>query len=62
MVHMHGLLDLHLMIAVVVLVEKGGTGGYTAEVAKQIIAEYFGMNANSVTENMQAISSSESVR
>lgn len=49
-------------IAVVVLVEKGGTGGYTAEVAKQIIAEYFGMNANSVTENMQAISSSESVR
>lgn len=49
-------------IAVVVLVEKGGTGGYTAEVAKQIIAEYFGMNVNSVTENMQAISSSESVR
>lgn len=49
-------------IAVVVLVEKGGTGGYTAGVAKEIMAEYFGMNANSVTENMQAVSSSESVR
>lgn len=49
-------------IAVVVLVEKGGTGGYTAEVAKEIMAEYFGMNTNSVTEDMQAISSVESVR
>lgn len=49
-------------IAVVVLVEHGGTGGYTAEVAKKIMAEYFGMNSNSVTENMQAISSTESVR
>lgn len=49
-------------IAVVVLVEKGGTGGYTAGVAKEVMAEYFGMNANSVTEDMQAISSSESVR
>lgn len=49
-------------IAVVVLVEHGGTGGYTAEVAKEIMAEYFGMNSNSVTENMQAISSVESVR
>lgn len=49
-------------IAVVVLVEHGGTGGYTAEVAKEIMAEYFGMNSNSVTENMQAIPSTESVR
>lgn len=49
-------------IAVVVLVEKGGSGGYTAGVAKEIMAEYFGMNSNSVTENMQAISSTESVR
>lgn len=49
-------------IAVVVLVEKGGTGGYTAVVAKEIMAEYFGMNSNSVTEDMQAVSSSESVR
>lgn len=49
-------------IAVVVLVEKGGTGGYTAEVAKEIMAEYFGMNSNSVQEDMKAISSKESVR
>lgn len=49
-------------IAVVVLVEKGGSGGYTAEVAKKIMSEYFGINSNSITENMQAISSNESVR
>lgn len=49
-------------IAVVVLVEHGGTGGYTAEVAKEVMAEYFGMNSSTVTENMQAISSTESVR
>lgn len=49
-------------IAVVVLVEHGGTGGYTAEVARDIMAEYFGMNSNSVTENMQAIGTTESIR
>ena len=49
-------------IAVSVLVEKGGTGGYTAGVAKKIMAEYFGMNSNSVTEDMQAISSVQSSR
>lgn len=49
-------------IAVAVLVEHGGTGGYTAEVAKEIMEEYFGMNSNFVTENMQAISTIESVR
>lgn len=41
-------------IAVVVLVENGGSGGYTAEVARDIIAEYFGMNANKITEDMSA--------
>lgn len=49
-------------IAVAVLVEHGGTGGYTAEVAKEIMEEYFGMNSNFVTENMQAISTTESIR
>lgn len=34
-------------IAVVVIVENGGHGFYTAEVAREIIAEYFGMNINS---------------
>ena len=49
-------------IAVAVLVEHGGTGGYTAGVAKEIMAEYFGMNSNSVTENMLAIPPTEIVR
>lgn len=42
-------------IAVVVMVENAGSGGNTAEVARDIIAEYFGMNANKITENMTAI-------
>ncbi len=42
-------------IAVVVMVENGGHGSYTAEVARDIIAEYFGMNANKITEDMTAI-------
>lgn len=49
-------------IAVVVLVENGGHGGYTAEVARDIFAEYFGMNTNDVTEDMMAISTIQSVR
>lgn len=42
-------------IAVVVLVENGGHGGWTAEVARDIIAEYFGMNSNNVTEDTKAV-------
>ena len=44
-------------IAVVVMVENGGHGFYTAEVAREIIAEYFGMNINSgeIQENNKAI-------
>ena len=49
-------------IAVVVLVENGGHGGYTAEVAKKIIADYFGMNAKKVDENMSASSNIQTVR
>ncbi len=49
-------------IAVAVIVEHGGTGSYTAEVAKKIMAEYFGMNAKSVTENMQAVPSTQGIR
>lgn len=41
-------------IAVVVIVENGGHGNYTAEVVREIIAEYFGMNVQSVTEDMSA--------
>ena len=49
-------------IAVVVLVEHGGTGGYTAGVARDIMKEYFGMNSKSVTENVQATLTTQSVR
>ena len=41
-------------IAVVALVENGGSGGNNAALARDIIAEYFGMNANRITENMNA--------
>lgn len=49
-------------IAVVVLVENGGHGNYTAEVVRDIISEYFGMNVQSVTEDMSASSEMESFR
>ncbi len=49
-------------IAIVVMVEKAGSGGYTAEVAKKIMKEYFGMNSEKVTEDKTAQSSVESIR
>ena len=49
-------------ITVVVLVEKAGSGGNTAIVAKEIMEEYFGMNSEKVTEDKNAQSSTESVR
>ena len=38
-------------IAVVVMVENGGHGNYTAEVTKEIMEEYFGMNSIQVNES-----------
>lgn len=51
-------------IAVVVMVENGGHGYYTAEVAKEIIAEYFGMNMNSneIQEDNSAEGYTEKIR
>lgn len=49
-------------IAVVVMVENGGHGNYTAEAVRDIMAEYFGMNTQNVTEDMRAISYMESIR
>ena len=49
-------------IAVVVTVENGGHGYYTAEVVRELVAEYFGMNVQSITENMSASSEVESFR
>lgn len=42
-------------IAVVVLVENGGQGNFTSEVAMEVFKEYFGMSENPVVENMQAL-------
>ena len=49
-------------IAVVVMVENGHHGFYTAEIVKEIIYEYFGMNIVSVTEDMSASVETESFR
>ena len=49
-------------IAVAVVVENGSSGGYTAETAKKIIEEYFGMNSEKVVEDKTSTSSVESVR
>lgn len=49
-------------IAVVVVVENGGHGNYTAEAVREIMAEYFGMNAKRIEENMEAIPTTEIIR
>ena len=41
-------------IAIVVMIENGQSGGNAAVPARDIIAEYFGMNANRITEDMRA--------
>ena len=41
-------------IAIVVMVENGGHGNYTAEVVRDIMAEYFGMNTQDVQEDISA--------
>lgn len=48
-------------IAVVVMVENGGHGNYTAEAVRNIMAEYFGMNTQNVTESVQAEAYTESI-
>lgn len=41
-------------IAIVVMVENGGHGNYTAEVVRDIMAEYFGMNTQDIYEDVSA--------
>jgi penicillin-binding protein 2 len=50
-------------ICVVVMVENGWHGNYTAEVVKNIMAEYFGMNINSgdIDESNSAESYTEQI-
>lgn len=49
-------------IAVVVLVENGGHGYYTAEAVREIMRQYFGMNIEQVQEDVEAIPYTESIR
>ena len=49
-------------IAVVVMVENGGHGNYTAEVVREIIREYFGINAGNVTEDTNSKPYTEEIR
>ena len=49
-------------IAIVVMVENGGHGNYTAEVVRDIMQEYFGMNTQDVQEDMSAQSYLQSLR
>lgn len=42
-------------IAIVVFVRNGEHGNYTAEVARDVIAQYFGMNTNQITEDVSAL-------
>lgn len=49
-------------IAVVVMVENGGHGNYTAEAVRDIMAEYFGMNTQNVVEDLSATAYTESFR
>ncbi len=41
-------------IAIVVMVENGGHGNYTAEVVRDIMSEYFGMNTQDIHEDLSA--------
>ena len=49
-------------IVVVVFVENGGSGGYTSEAALDVFKEYFGMNEQSVVEDMNARPGTEGFR
>ena len=48
-------------IAIVIMVENGGHGNYTAEVVRDIMAEYFGMNIQSIQEDVSASPYTENV-
>ena len=49
-------------VAVIVMIENGGHGSYSAQVVKDILSEYFGMNANGVVEDMTAVPYVETLR
>ncbi len=51
-------------VAVVVMIENGGHGNYAAEVARDVLTQYFGMNQSteSVKESMSAMPFVEQIR
>lgn len=49
-------------IAVVVMIENAFHGYYAADVVKEVVIEYFGMNVKQVTEDMSASSEMEMFR
>ena len=51
-------------VAVVVMIENGGHGNYAAEVARDVLTQYFGMNQSteSVNESMSAMPFVEQIR
>ena len=50
-------------VAVVVMIENGGHGNYAAEVARDVLTQYFGMNASTdVNESTSAIPFVEQIR
>ena len=49
-------------IAVAVYIKDGQHGAYTAVTAREIFAQYLGMNSTSVTEDMTASSYMQTVR
>lgn len=49
-------------VVVVAMVEKGSHGSYTAEIARDILAEYFGINSQNVEEITSAVPYTEQER
>lgn len=49
-------------VAVAVLIEDGATGGATGTVARQVIAQYFGMNSTDIQEDITALPTIEMQR
>ena len=49
-------------IAIAAVVENGGHGYYVAEVVREIIQEYFGMNVPVINEDVSAKQETEGIR
>ena len=49
-------------VVVVAMVEKGAHGSYTAEMVRDILAEYFGINSQNVQETVNAVPYTEQER